>query len=326
MQKSESRSGDERLTGPSIFTNPGVRMKNALMALGLLMAGALVTRAQIPPAQNQTPNPGDVQQMIAALPASAAARPARPRTVLVLAHADEFVHSSIPLAARTIEELGKKTGAWTTTVSYDPAVVTVGNLAEYDAVFLASTTGHFLDDAASPAVTDARRMALLAFVRGGKGLAGIHAASDSYHSAGKRPWPEFNPLIGGIFMAHPWQHVWVKVEDPSNPITAAFARPSFEMTDETYTFAREAFSRQNVHVLLSIDLSKMPPEELAKENRPWDHDYALSWIRREGSGRVFYTAHGHREQVYAMTPFLAHLLAGIQYAIGDLQANDAPVK
>ena len=61
----------------------------------------------------------------------------------------------------------------------------------------------------------------------------------------------------------------------------------------------------------------MPPEELAKENRLWDHDYALSWIRREGSGRVFYTAHGHREQVYAMRPFLAHLLAGIQYAIGD---------
>ena len=298
-------------------------MKNALAALSLLLAGTVVTAGQTPRVQNQTPNPADVEQMIAALPAVAPASPARPRRLLVLAHADEFVHSSIPLAARTVDELGKKTGAWTTTVSYDPSVVTSANLAAYDAVFLDSTTGHFLDDAASPTATDARRTALLAFVRGGKGLAGIHGASDSYHSPTKQPWPAFNPLIGGIFMAHPWQHVWVKVEDPASPITAAFTNP-FEMIDETYTFAKEAYSRQNVHVLLSIDLSQMPSEELAKENRPWDHDYALSWIRREGSGRVFYTAHGHREQVYAMRPYLAHLLAGIQYAMGDLQANDSP--
>jgi type 1 glutamine amidotransferase len=299
-------------------------IRTALVAVSLVGAGALVALAQAPPAQNQTPVAADVQQMIAALPSSAPATPARPRKVLVFAHADEYVHSSIPLAARTAEELGKKTGAWATTVSYDPSVITAANLGQYDAIFLASTTGHFLDDPASPATTDARRSALLAFVRGGKGLAGIHAASDSYHTPAKRPWTEFNPLIGGIFLAHPWQHVSVKVEDPSSPITAAYRGQTFEMTDETYTFAKEAYSRENVHVLLSVDLSRMPPEDLAKENRPWDHDYALSWIRREGTGRVFYTAHGHREQVYAMTPFLTHLLAGIQYAIGDLKANDSP--
>jgi hypothetical protein len=33
------------------------------------------------------------------------------------------MHSSIPLAARTIEEMGRKTGAWSTDVTYDPAVL-----------------------------------------------------------------------------------------------------------------------------------------------------------------------------------------------------------
>ena len=61
-------------------------------------------------AQNQTPNPADVQAMLAALPDKAPVAPRQPRKVLVLGKAAGFVHSSIPLAARTVEELGKKTG------------------------------------------------------------------------------------------------------------------------------------------------------------------------------------------------------------------------
>jgi hypothetical protein len=40
---------------------------------------------------------------------------------------------------------------------------------------------------------------------------------------------------------------------------------------------------------------------------------------------VFYEGHGHNEKVfYTMTPMLEHLRAGIQYAIGDLKADDSP--
>src|SRR4029077_19020364 len=59
--------------------------------------------------QNQTPNPNDVAAMMAGLPATAPATPRQPRKVLVLGKAAGFVHSSIPLAARTVDELGKKT-------------------------------------------------------------------------------------------------------------------------------------------------------------------------------------------------------------------------
>ena len=33
---------------------------------------------------------------------------------------------------------------------------------------------------------------------------------------------------------------------------------------------------------------------------------------------------GHSERIYAMRPILEHLLAGIQYALGDLKADDSP--
>src|SRR6185436_2897727 len=65
---------------------------------------------------------------------------------------------------------------------YNAADITPENLKQYDALFLDSTTGCFLDDPGDKAATDARRAALLSFVRGGKGLAGVHAATDSYHS------------------------------------------------------------------------------------------------------------------------------------------------
>jgi hypothetical protein len=81
--------------------------------------------AQTAPPQNRVPRPEDVTAMMAALPDSAPVKPKQPRRVLVLAKAAGFVHSSIPLAARTIEEIGKKTGAWSTTITYDAADIKV---------------------------------------------------------------------------------------------------------------------------------------------------------------------------------------------------------
>jgi len=280
--------------------------------------------------------PSDVDRMTAALPDKAPARPQKPRKVLVLGRAAGYVHSSIPLAAKTIEAMGARTGAWTATTTYDAADINTANLAQYDAIFLASTTGCFLDDANDAAATAARRAAFMAFVRGGKGIAGIHAASDSYHgaqcaqpmaSAGEPLWPEFNRMIGGYFKFH-WnnpQLITVKIDDPKSPLTAMFHGQEFEIHDETYVFANDSFSRSNVHVLTSVNYDKMSAEDKAKEKTPRpDHDYALSWIRAEGKGRVFYEAHGHDESIYAMRPMLEHLLAGVQYALGDLKADDKP--
>ena len=293
----------------------------------------------------QTACPEDVEKMMAALPDKAQAKPAKPRKVLVLAKAAGFVHSSIPLAAKTVEALGTKTGAWSATTTYDPADINAQNLKQYDAIVLDNTTGCFLDDANDKAATDARRHAFLEFIRNGKGIAGIHAASDSYHgttcepeppgrgrraaaAAGGQPlWPEWNKIIGGYFKFH-WndpQPITVKIDDPKSPLTAMFRGQPFGIEDETYTFNQESFSRQNVHVLTSVDYDKMTAEDKAKETDPrTDHDYALSWIRREGKGRLFYEAHGHGERVYAIRPMLEHYLAGIQYAIGDLKADDSP--
>src|SRR5271170_192516 len=161
--------------------------------------------------QKQFANPSDISAMMAALPDKPFATPQNLRHVLVLCKAAGWVHTSIPLAAKMVEYLGDKTGAWMTDITYDAALITPENLKHYDALFLDSTTGVFLDDPNDKAASDARRKALLDFVKGGKGLAGVHAATDSYHtsgrpaSAGGEPpattgtWHEFNEMIGGFF-------------------------------------------------------------------------------------------------------------------------------
>jgi type 1 glutamine amidotransferase len=136
-------------------------------------------------------------------------------------------------------------------------------------------------------------------------------------------------MIGGFFKFH-WIYptlIPVKVDDPNSPLTAMLPARGFEIVDETYTFAQDSFSRKRVHVLTSINYSRMSAEDKAKEpasTKRTDGDYALSYIQRVGNGRVFYEAHGHDEKVYFSRPFIAHMLAGIQYALGDLKADDSP--
>src|SRR6202167_5786066 len=138
------------------------------------------------PVGNSTPFPAPqaaVDAMMAALPTTPGGKRMHQRRLLVMAHtgAGGFVHASIPLAAKAVEALGNHGGLWTKTVSYDAADINTNNLKKYDAIFLDSTTACFLDDP-DPSVTAARRAAFLSFVRSGKGVAGIHAATDSYHT------------------------------------------------------------------------------------------------------------------------------------------------
>ena len=284
--------------------------------------------------QIQTAYREDMVAMEDAIPTKAPVAPKQARKVLVLCKAAGFVHSSIPLAAETVKAMGEKTGAYATTISYDSADITAANLAGYDALVLDSTTLAFLDDANDAAATEARRKALMEFVRGGKGLVGIHAAVDTYHTAEHAgdaaptgTWPEFNKMIGGYFKFH-WvypQPITVKIDDARSPLTSMFHGQEFLIHDETYTMTQDSFSRKNVHVLTSVDYAKMSDADKAKEKyKRTDGDYALSWIHREGKGRVFVEVLGHSEHIYANTPMMEHLLAGIQYAIGDLKADDSP--
>jgi hypothetical protein len=295
-----------------------MRRKGSIVTL--LAAACLGGLILVGPCLAGTPNPADVKKMEAALPEKAPATPKKARKVLIFGNAQGFVHSSIELGEETIAKMGEKTGAYTSVINNDPAVF--DDLSGYDAIMLVSTTGHFMlprnagDKAADYKAKEKQRFDnMIKFVKDGKGLAGIHAASDAYYD-----WPEWGEVIGGYFNGHPWGNVTVKIDDPKSPITAGFDGKSFEIQDETYTFKKDPWSRDKLHVLTSLDASTIK----GGENRPYDHDYGISWIHEVGKGRVFYCAHGHSEHVYWDKPMLQEYLAGLQYALGDLDADATP--
>jgi len=315
------------------------KLIGALAALGLCgsMVAGFASRACA--ADAPKPKEADVQKMEAALPDKAYNKPEKARKVLIYGNANGFVHSSIPLGEVTIEKLGEKTGAWTGTITNDPAAF--DNLKDYDAVVLVSTTEHFLlpkkpegRDAtdeqkkdfeqklpAHKQAEERRLQNLVDFVKGGKGLAGIHAATDAYYDK-----DEYGNLIGGRFSGHKDQHEKISVvnEDPSSPVNAPFDGKGFEYADEIYRFkdpaghgSKQVFDRGTTHVLLSVDPSK-------HNNESQGTDMPVAWIRKVGDGRVFYCSLGHNEAVYADPNILKFYLAGIQYATGDLKADAAP--
>jgi hypothetical protein len=52
--------------------------------------------------------------------------------------------------------------------------------------------------------------------------------------------------------------------------------------------------------------------------------YPLAWARMHGKGRVFYTALGHRDDVWASPMFQSMLVGGIKWATGAAQADLKP--
>lgn len=252
---------------------------------------------------------GELEQIEAALPEKATATPKKPRRLLVFYRCDGFVHGSINRGNAALERMGKKTGAFDVVVGKDMAVFDSGELKDFDAVMFNNTTRLKFDD-------EKRRAALMDFVKSGKGICGIHAATDNFYD-----WPEAAAMMGGLFAGHPWGGggTWaMQVEGPDHPVNRGFAGNGFWIKDEIYKM-RDPYSRDNLRILVGLDVAK-------KENKPGreDNDNAVSWIRDFESGRVFYCSLGHNNHVFWTPAVLQHYLDGIQFAMGDLPADATP--
>lgn len=290
------------------------------LSLAVLTAGALAQPKTKAPAPKQQPDKtrvpdlsaGELAKIEAALPARATATPKRARKILVFWRCEGFFHGSgIAGGNKAIELMGAKTGAFTTEISRDYEVF--DNLAKYDAVVLNNTTRIKL--------SDTQKQALLDFVRRGKGIVGIHAATDNFYD-----WPEGAKMMGGLFCGHPWGGggTWAfKIDEPNHALTKAFAGQGFKLKDEIYQF-KDPYTRADRRVLLSLDLTDEATGKVQPKAPRADHDYAVAWLKQEGNGRVFYNSLGHAANVFQEPAILQFCLDGIQYALGDLAADASP--
>ena len=256
---------------------------------------------------------GDKAKITEAVPEKAPAQISGERKILVFTKTGGFRHKSIPHGVYAIQQLGEKTGAFSIVHSEDPEVFRPANLEQFDAIMMLNTTGEPFED-------DERKAAFEGFVKNGKGLIGIHAASDTFYT-----WPEYGVMIGGYFDGHPWRHkdeVGVHLDDPDHVCNDPFHGEDFVIMDEIYQYKPEPYSRERLRILYSIDHETTDMKK--KKMKRKDGDYAICWVQSYGKGRVFYSNLGHNESTYMRKDVMAHFLAGIQFALGDLEGETTP--
>lgn len=265
-------------------------------------------------------DPADKAKLDASLPTTAPAIPKKPRKLLVLdLNVAYGGHRSIPAENYAIEQMGKSTGAYTAIFDNNLDNLKYPKIKEYDAILLNNTVGMIFVD---PEV----RAGLTRFVREGGGLAGNHGTSHA-----SMDWPEFSDMIGvrrGVHRANT-EKCWIKIDDPGSPITAPFAGKEFEYEDEYFRFPNPPYSRSKLHILLSIDVPRTDMNQGvvhvpgSSVSRP-DADYAVSWLHEYGKGRVFFCILGHNPTLFESPELARFYLAGIQYILGDLNADATP--
>jgi uncharacterized protein len=236
--------------------------------------------------------------------------------LLVLGEEKGYRHESVSHAMATIERLGQDTGLWDTVIRTDTEVLTkkkleynAKNLNDFDAV-LFFTAGELEMDAQ-------QKVDLLSFVHDdGKGFIGVHAATITFTE-----WPEYGKMIGGYFDEHPWGtfDAPIVVEDPSFPGMRSWPR-SFVLRDEIYQIKN--FSRDNLRVLMRLDPGKLDLSN-PKIHRA-DRDFAVTWAKMYGKGRVYYTTLGHVKENWDNPQFQKMLTEAIRWATGLVDADVTP--
>jgi hypothetical protein len=241
---------------------------------------------------------------------------ARRKQLLAIGEQKGYRHEAVSHALATIERLGHDSGLWDTTIRTDTEALTkkklefnAKNLNDFDAVLF--FTGGDLE-------MDAQQKAdFLSFIHDdGKGFVGVHSATITFTS-----WPEYGDMIGGYFDEHPWGtfDAPVIVEDPGFPGMQQWPR-SFVLHDEIYQI--KDYSRDKVRVLMRLDPTKLDLK--GKNVHRTDGDFAVTWAKDYGKGRVFYSSLGHVPENWD-DPSLQKMYAeAIKWALGLIPADATP--
>ncbi|GMQ25003.1 hypothetical protein Aoki45_16850 [Algoriphagus sp. oki45] len=225
--------------------------------------------------------------------------------VLIFSKTAGYYHESIPSGIAAIQKLGAENGFEVDTTK-NAANINEENLAQYAAVIFLSTTADVLDHFQE---ADFER-----YIQSGGGFVGIHAAADTEYE-----WGWYGRLVGGYFADHPGindphpnvQQGKISKTGEKHP-SVDFLPQSFERTDEWYSYKNV---NPNTKKILMLD-------EASYQGGMDMGEHPIAWYHEFDGGRAWYTGGGHTHESFSEENFLKHLLAGIQYAIGENEELD----
>ncbi|YCM42060.1 ThuA domain-containing protein [Verrucomicrobiaceae bacterium 227] len=232
--------------------------------------------------------------------------PAKKHQVLCFSKPFGFRHDSIPTGEVMLSVMSEVTGLFNVTFSDDLSNFEPENIRKFDAICFNNNTQiqNGLQDVAL-------RESLISYVKGGGGIFAIHSATDG-------GWDEYTEMIGGNFDGHPWGAggTWgIANMDPTHPIVKdVHGGKNFELKDELYQY--KGYDRSKVRVLLALDMKH--EANLKPKGKRADNDYALTWLKEYGKGRVFVSALGHNKEVFYNPEILKMWVEGFRFVLGEI--------
>lgn len=209
------------------------------------------------------------------------------------------------------------TGRFDVRVTEEPSALTRETLRPYHVL---------VSDYCGPRWSAAAEDAVASFVRGGKGLVAVHAASYPFgvmpvltsnmgrtdviqpaweewdKMLGAR-WQNGDPAHGGKRTGHSRRHVFtVEWTDTAHPIAAGLP-PSFKVSDELYS---RFVLAPSIRILARAFDS--PEVNGTGEREP------MLWTNPYGQGRVFHTALGHDVPAMMAQGFIDSFARGVEWA------------
>lgn len=265
-------------------------------------------------------------------PAKTSVNTAAKRNILVFSKATGFDHWTIPHNNAMWKVLATKTGAFEVHIGFDVTHFEKKNLKKYDAIVLnnSNPTGpdrnlfyDLLMDYSSLTKDEALQKAaayeanLMAYVKKGGGLFIMHGAIVVQNNS-----MAFSEMTGGSFDYHPkQQEIQLKEVDKGHPLVSAFQGQGLRHMDEPYFF-KNAYFDYNFRPLLYFEVDKI--EGVTHTYK--DNINYVSWIKKYGKGRVFYSSPSHNAQSMEHPELLQFFLDALQYVTGDLIVDDSPLK
>lgn len=230
------------------------------------------------------------------------------KRILVFDKINGFDHGpSVTAATNAIKALAEQQG-WGVAVTGKGGAFNKATLSQFDLVVWNNNSGDVL--------TLSQRQAFEDYIHDGGGFAGIHGSGgdSSYY------WDWYaQQLLGARFIGHPmnpqFQDARVQIEKAPSGI-ARDLRPGWNMTDEWYSFA-DSPRNSGASVVATLDEASYTPGNAFGRDLHMGKDHPIAWTRCVGDGRAFYSAIGHRPEVYHVPENLVLLREGLGWAMGE---------
>lgn len=227
--------------------------------------------------------------------------------VLVFNKINGHDHGPAVDAATAAVQAMAATLGWSVSVTDKGGAFTPEILSGFDAVVWNNVSGDVL--------TLSQRKAFEDYISAGGGYVGIHGSGGDALNF----WDWYvNTLLGARFIGHPMepqlQDAKIQIEPQPSKIGETLAA-GWTMQDEWYSF-KASPRTAGASVVATLDETSYTQKGYGGTDLRMGDDHPIVWTRCVGDGRAFYTAIGHRAEVYEVPQTVRLLQDGLVWAAG----------